>query len=76
MSLRRSLTLFFLVLKLVLIHPGLALRYYFERRSARTRFREELIASGLPPHVAGEIVKDFPFKLRDIVKLGRDFSNN
>ena len=76
MRLRRSLTLFFLILKLIFILPGLALRYYFERRGALIRFEEELVASGLPPHVAGEIVRDYPFKLRDIVKLGRDLSNN
>lgn len=74
MNLRRSLTTFFYMTKLILILPGIFVRYYFKRRKALGQFKRELIASGLSQQEAKELANVYPFKLGEVVMLARGFS--
>lgn len=69
------MALFFITLQLALRLPGMALRYYFKRRGARARFKNELVASGLPQDVADELASSYPFKLGDMMRMAKSFSN-
>jgi len=71
LSLRRSLATIFYTTKLILSIPGMALRYYFRRRKARDLFKRELTASGMSARDAEEVAEVYPFKMREILRLGR-----
>ncbi len=65
---------FFSFLKLAFSLPGLIISFYMKRRKAVKRFREEMIACGMPPVEAKELAKMYSFRIRDLLKLTRGFS--
>lgn len=76
MNLRRSLTTFFYMTKLILSLPSIVVRYYFKRRKALGQFKRELIASGLSQQEAKELANVYPFKLGEVMTLARGFSRH
>ena len=39
-----------------------------------SQFKRELIGSGFSPLEAKELADNYPFKLREVIKMTRDFS--
>lgn len=74
MSILRSLRTIFYVIKMMFSFPGLLSSYYFKRRKALSQFKRELIGSGFSPLEAKELADNYPFKLREVIKMTRDFS--
>lgn len=74
MRARDALSTFFHFLKLVFSFPRLIVNFYLKRRRAVKRFREEMIACGVPPGQARELAKMYSFGIRDVMKLARGFS--
>ncbi len=71
---RDALSTFFHFLKLVFSFPRLIVSFYLKRRRAVKRFREEMIACGVPPVEAKELAKMYSFGIGDIMNLARGFS--
>ena len=65
---------FFSFLKLAFSFPRLIISFYVKRRKAVKRFREEMIACGMPPGEANELAKMYSFRIRDLLRLTRGFS--
>lgn len=65
------LSTIFYTIKLLLGSAGLAVRFYFRRRRARSIFRKELVASGLSGREADEIAEGFPLALGEVLSLFR-----
>jgi len=65
---------FFSFLKLAFSFPGLIISFYVKRRKAVKRFRKEMIAYGMPPDEANELAKMYSFRIRDLLRLTRGFS--
>jgi hypothetical protein len=61
-------------MKLTFSFPGLIAGFYLRRRRAVKRFREEMIACGVPPGEAKELARMYSFGIGDIMKLARGFS--
>ena len=74
LNVRDALSTFFYITKLVFSFPRLVTGFYLRRRRAVKRFREEMIASGVPPGEANELAKIYSFGIRDVLKLARGFS--
>ena len=72
MGVRSALRAFFNMVKLILSSAGITIGFYFRRRRAISRFREELIASGLSRREADEIAEDFPLALGEVWRLLRE----
>ena len=51
--------------------PGMIIRWKLQYRTAKKRFKNELIKFGLPPEEAKELAELYPFKLEDIIELAR-----
>jgi hypothetical protein len=71
---REALSTFFHIMKLTFSFPGLIAGFYLRRRRAVKRFREEMIACGVPPGEAKELARMYSFGIGDIMKLARGFS--
>ena len=71
MGVRSILTTIFYSIKLLFISMGVAIRFYFKRRKAKSILRNELVASGLSKREADEIAEAYPFKMRDMLKIFR-----
>ena len=71
MGVRSILTTIFYSIKLLFISMGVAIRFYFKRRKAKSLLRRELVASGLSKREADEIAEAYPFKMRDMLKIFR-----
>jgi len=71
---RDALSTFFHILKLSFSFPGLIVGFYLKRRRAVKRFREEMIACGVPPGEARELAEMYSFGIGDIMRLARGFS--
>lgn len=69
-----ALSTFFYFLKLVFSLPRLILGFYLKRRRAVRRFREEMIACGVPPVEANELSKMYSFGIGDMMKMARSIS--
>lgn len=65
---------FFSFIKLAFSFPGLIIGFYVKRRKAVKRFREEMIACGMPPGEAKELAKMYSFGIGDLLRLTRGFS--
>jgi hypothetical protein len=52
------------------------IRYYLKRRKAVGHFRKELIAHGVSPQAARELGSLYPFKLREIIGMTRNFTGS
>ena len=52
------------------------IRYYLKRRKAVGHFRKELIAHGISPEAAKELGSLYPFKLREIIGMTRNFTGS
>ena len=74
MRAREALSTFFHFLKLTFNFPRLIINFYLKRRRAVKRFREEMIACGVPPGEAKELAKMYSFGIGDIMNLARGFS--
>lgn len=74
MRARDALSTFFHIMKLTFSFPGLIAGFYLRRRRAVKRFREEMIACGIPPVQAKELAKIYSFGIGDVIKLARGFS--
>jgi len=71
---REALSTFFHFMKLTFSFPRLIASFYLRRRRAVNRFREEMIACGIPPREAKELAKIYSFGIGDVIKLARGFS--
>lgn len=71
MGVRSILTTIFYSIKLLFISIGIAIRFYFKRRKAKSLLKRELVASGLSKREADEIAEVFPFKMKDIFQIFR-----
>jgi hypothetical protein len=71
MGVRSILITIFYSIKLLFISIGIAIRFYFKRRKAKSLLKRELVASGLSKREADEIAEAFPFKMRDIFQIFR-----
>jgi len=60
--------------RLIFSLPGLVAGFYLKRRRAVNRFREEMIACGVPTEEAEELSKMYSFGIRDIMKLAQGAS--
>lgn len=60
--------------RLIFSLPGIVTSFYLKRRRAVKRFREEMIACGIPPEEAEELSKMYSFGIRDIMRLTQGFS--
>lgn len=69
-----ALSTFFYIMKLTFSFPRLIAGFYLRRRRAVKRFREEMIACGIPPEQAKELAKIYSFGLGDVMRLARGFS--
>ena len=69
-----ALSTFFHIMKLTFSFPGLIAGFYLRRRRAVKRFREEMIACGVPPGEAKELARMYSFGISDVMKLARGFS--
>lgn len=52
------------------------IRYYLKRRKAVGQFRKELIAHGVSHQAAKELGSLYPFKLREIIGMTRNFTGS
>jgi len=59
---------------LLLRAPGMLIKYKMKRRGAVNTFKRELIGSGFSPLEAKDLADNYPFKLREVIKMTRDFS--
>ncbi len=71
MGVRSILITIFYSIKLLFISIGIAIRFYFKRRKAKSLLKRELVASGLSKREADEIAEALPFKMRDIFQIFR-----
>ena len=74
MRAREALSTFFHIMKLTFSFPRLIAGFYLRRRRAVNRFREEMIACGIPLGQAKELAKIYSFGIGDVIKLARGFS--
>ena len=65
---------FFYFLKRVFSFPRLIIGFYLKRRRAVRRFREEMIACGVPLVEANELSKMYSFRIGDLMKMARSIS--
>lgn len=70
----RVLSTVFYFFRLTFSLPGLVAGFYMKRRRAVKRFREEMIACGVPPEEAEELSKMYSFGIREIMKLAQGVS--
>ena len=68
------LTTIFNFFRLIFSLPGIVASFYLKRRRAVKRFREEMIACGVPPEEAEELSKMYSFGIRDIMRLAQGAS--
>jgi hypothetical protein len=61
-------------MKLVFSFPRLIIGFYLKRRRAVRRFREEMIACGVPPVEANELSKMYSLGIGDLMKLAQGIS--
>ena len=74
MRARNALSTSFHVLKMTFSVPGLLIGFYTNRRRAVRRFKEEMIASGVPPDEAWELSEMYNIGITDILKMTRRVS--
>ena len=74
MRARDALSTFFHFMKLAFSFPRLIAGFYLRRRRAVKRFRDEMIACGVPPGEAKELARMYSFGLGDVMNLARGFS--
>ena len=71
MGVKSILATIFYSIKLLFISMGVAIRFYFKRRKAKSLLKRELVASGMTKREVDEIAEAYPFKLSDILKIFR-----
>jgi hypothetical protein len=54
--------------------PGVLIGFYSKRRRAVRRFRDEMIACGIPPDEAWELSEMYNIGITDLLKTTRRFS--
>ncbi len=69
-----ALSASFHVLKLTFSMPGVLIGFYSKRRRAVRRFREEMIACGIPPDEASELSEMYNIGVTDLLKMTRRVS--
>jgi hypothetical protein len=74
LSARNALSASFHILRLTFSIPGVLIGFYSKRRRAVRRFREEMIACGIPPDEAWELSEMYNIGIRDILRQTRQFS--
>jgi hypothetical protein len=68
MSLRAAWKAFGLMLRV----PGYAIQWSSGYKRARTEFRRQLVAEGVPPEEARELAGLYPFKMGDLIEAARE----
>ena len=51
--------------------PGYAYQWSTGYKRARSEFRRQLVADGIPPKEAKELAELYPFKIGDIIEAAR-----
>ena len=67
MSLRAAWKAFGLMVRV----PGYAYQWSTGYKRARSEFRRQLVADGIPPKEAKELAELYPFKIGDIIEAAR-----
>ena len=67
MSLRAAWKAFGLMVKV----PGYAIQWSTGYKRARSEFRRQLVADGIPPKEAKELADLYPFKMGDLIEAAR-----
>ena len=68
MSLRAAWKAFGLMVRV----PGYAIQWSTGYKRARSEFRRQLIAGGIPHEEAKELAKLYPFKMSDLIEAARE----
>ena len=68
MSLRAAWKAFGLMLRV----PGYAIQWSTGYKRARSEFRRQLIADGIPHEEAKELAELYPFKMSDLIEAARE----
>ncbi len=68
MSLRAAWKAFGLMLRV----PGYAIQWSRGYKRARSEFRRQLVADGVPPEEARELAGLYPFKMSDFIEAARE----
>ena len=71
MGVKSILTTIFYSIRLLFISIGVAIRFYFKRKKAKSLLKREFVASGMSKREADEIAEAYPFKMSDILKIFR-----
>ena len=74
MSARNALSASFHILRLTFSMPGVLIGFYTKRSRAVRRFREEMIACGIPPEEAKELSEMYNIGISDILRRTRGVS--
>ncbi len=68
MSLRAAWKAFGLMVRV----PGYAIQWSTGYKRARSEFRRQLVADGIPPKEARELADLYPFKMGDLIEAARE----
>ncbi len=68
MSLRAAWKAFGLMVRV----PGYAIQWSTGYKRARSEFRRQLVADGIPPKEAKELAQLYPFKMSDLIEAARE----
>ena len=68
MSLRAAWKAFGLMLRV----PGYAIQWSRGYNRARSEFRRQLVADGIPPKEARELAELYPFRMSDLIEAARE----
>jgi hypothetical protein len=68
MSLRAAWKAFGLMVRV----PGYAIQWSTGYKRARSEFRRQLIADGIPHEEAKELAELYPFKMSDLIEAARE----